>query len=84
MPLPGELCTYILLLACEAPATRVCTLRDVIDACHMPSYKPFHAACVECDADTVLTVMQLNRAYYVVGAEVLYRSVILHLSLIHI
>ena len=44
----------------------------------MPSHKPFHAACVECDADMVLTVMQLNRAYYVIGAEVLYRSVILH------
>ena len=78
MPLPRELCTYILLRACEEPATRACTLRDVVDACHMPSHKPFHAACVKCDADMVLTVMQLNRAYYVIGAEILYRSVILH------
>lgn len=78
MPLPGELCAYILLQACHEPASRVCTLRDVVDACHIPSHKPFPAACVECHVDMVLTVMQLNRAYYAMGSELLYRSVVLH------
>lgn len=44
----------------------------------MPSHKPFHAACVECHVDMVLTVMQLNRAFYAIGAELLCRSVVLH------
>lgn len=80
--LPSELQTQILLLACRADeedAKPISSLHQILESLDPPGFEPVSRTwALTYDPMALQQLMVLNRAFYAIGATLLYRSIAIY------